>query len=551
MAEVFEQMMMMSLQACIAVAVVMGVRWVFNRLELPKKFCYILWFIPVLRMVLPVFLESPFGLMPGRGLALRLFPAPEDAGVFRQTGAGHLVKSQNAANILDSAGSGAVNSVNPAGVAEVTRVQVILEVCAWVWLAGIMVLLVFSLVSVIRLKKKLACSAELDGEALAGRLKAQNGTYAEMMEKDVLVKAFKTKIFLADDAETPFVYGLLHPRIYLPSSMDDKGILYVLAHEQVHLLRNDHIVKGLVWLVAAVHWFNPLAWMMFAFMTRDMEMSCDEKVLEIIGNGHKKDYARTLLALTVGKRPLMGMPAAFGETDTKGRVKNVMGRKKKVFAATVLAAVAICILAAGLLTNRQVHHDADIEALHEMRMEVIRSFFAANYRISDEEYETFSRLLEESDCAEAYENAEYIRDKMVIAAELKDETVIDWVGGRYADYVTEDCIKSVYHDHWNAPRLAEGLMCRYEYASVNLSFVDVVTRKYLGQEWYQYQVTSQYVSEDGTGGTIVYGGNIYFSDEEPVKIDRITTEMPRWDADTEKERVYDPGMKWDYGLEGL
>ena len=176
-------------------------------------------------------------------------------------------------------------------------------------------------------------------------------TYLRLRRRLITASPLRDNIYLADDIDSPFVMGLIRPKIYLPSAMEEREQSYILLHEQHHIRRLDHVVKALAFVALCIHWFNPLVWVAFILSGKDMEMSCDEAVVKKLGTQIRADYTASLLSLATGKRIIAGMPLAFGEGNTKGRIKNLANWKKPAF-WVVLVAVIVCImLAIGLLTN--------------------------------------------------------------------------------------------------------------------------------------------------------------------------------------------------------
>jgi hypothetical protein len=156
----------------------------------------------------------------------------------------------------------------------------------------------------------------------------------------------RDNIYLADHIASPFVIGVIRPKIYLPSSLPEAEHSYVILHEQTHIRRLDHLTKILAFLALAVHWFNPLVWVAFILTVKDMEMSCDERVLRLMGSDIKGAYSTSLLSLATGRRLINGSPLAFGEGNIKGRIKNVLNFKKPaawVVAVSVLLVTALSI----------------------------------------------------------------------------------------------------------------------------------------------------------------------------------------------------------------
>ena len=192
------------------------------------------------------------------------------------------------------------------------------------WMIGVLVLLIYSLVDLLRLKRKL-----------------KNAVY----DRD--------NIYLLNGVDTPFVLGIIRPKIYLPMLLSESEKGYILLHEQIHIRRFDHVFRIIGYLALCIHWFNPLVWIAYFESGKDMEMSCDEAVIRKLGVGVKKEYSSSLLSLTIGRRTLKANPLAFGEGDTKNRIKNVMNYKKPVFWVIIIAVIGIAVLSFGLLSNQE------------------------------------------------------------------------------------------------------------------------------------------------------------------------------------------------------
>ena len=175
-------------------------------------------------------------------------------------------------------------------------------------------------------------------------------TYARI--RNANCRLYKDNVYFADIA-TPFVLGVIKPKIYLPKNLSEIQQNYVIAHEKVHLSRLDHIVKLVCFTACCIHWFNPLVWISFIFMEKDMEMSCDEKVLDILGNGHKKDYSYCILSLATGKRFLPKAYLSFGDSDTKKRIKNVLDFKKPSLWIAAVSVIVIILAAVAALSENK------------------------------------------------------------------------------------------------------------------------------------------------------------------------------------------------------
>jgi len=159
-------------------------------------------------------------------------------------------------------------------------------------------------------------------------------------------------IFEAHNLQTPFVLGLISPRIYLPVGLGKEEQYYILLHEQTHVHRKDHIIKALAFLILSIHWFNPLVWIAFMLMATDMELSCDERVMRVMNNVNiKKTYANLLLSFAAERHIINGSPLAFGEGNVKWRIKNVLNYKRPTFWLTAVALAVTIVVAVGLFTN--------------------------------------------------------------------------------------------------------------------------------------------------------------------------------------------------------
>ncbi|HBI73822.1 MAG TPA: peptidase M56, partial [Lachnospiraceae bacterium] len=309
MSELFLSVLNRSLTASYVILFIIIIRLLLKKA--PKVISYALWGVVAFRLIIPFSFESMFSLMPRN---TNTVPIPHDI-IYQQS-----PKINSGLDVVDSL----VNESLPAPAigASVNPLQIYIEIGAYFWILGIMILLIYSLVSGILLKRQLRS--------------------AELIEQN---------IFEAKNLKTPFVLGLLRPKIYLPVGFNDKERSYILLHEQTHINRKDHIIKMLAFLVLSVHWFNPFVWIAFMLMSMDMELSCDERVLKEMNEDIKKPYANSLLSLATGRHILNGSPLAFGEGNVKGRIKNVLNYRKPPFWIIVFALAIAAVVSIGLLTN--------------------------------------------------------------------------------------------------------------------------------------------------------------------------------------------------------
>ncbi len=329
---IFLKVLNMTLTASLVLLAVLALRFLLRKA--PKQYSYLLWGIVLFRLLCPASLNSAFSLLNLAGLPVngsgeieyisRERAVPEEAPVaqsmpmYGSEGEGSATGSSSpSVSSVASIGQGDGTSgteITPGAGKESSQEG---RWAMGVWLLGAAALGAYSIGSVWRLHRRVACSMVL-----------------------------RDNIYLADYIPSPFVLGLLRPRIYLPSSLEEKEQGYIILHEQYHIRRKDYLIKPLAFFALCLHWFNPFVWLAFVLSMKDMEMSCDEAVMREMGGGIRTEYADSLLHLALGKRRVSGFPLAFGEGDTKSRIKNVIHYKKPAAVVGILAAVA-CL--AGIL----------------------------------------------------------------------------------------------------------------------------------------------------------------------------------------------------------
>jgi len=275
----------------------------------PKKYSFLLWSIALIRLVLPISIESSFSLIP-----VNPNPLTNDS-MFSQTlglNTGTKSLDQIIYNLIPN--ESVVNSVNP--------IQVWISIGAFVWVVGMSIFFIHAGSALFKMKRTLKESTHI-----------------------------RNNIYTNSTIKTPFVLGLLEPKIYLPDFVSDAEMRYIVLHEEMHIKRRDHIIKFISYLALCIHWFNPLVWIAYYYSGQDMEMSCDESVIRQLGYGIKKDYAQSLLNYTTGSRSFRMTPLAFGEGDTKGRIKNVLNFRQPKFYIIFITIVVIILISIGLLFN--------------------------------------------------------------------------------------------------------------------------------------------------------------------------------------------------------
>jgi len=311
MGELFLTVLNMSLTASYVILFVMLIRLPLKKA--PKFISYALWSVVAFRLIIPFSFESIFSLMP-RTQNTNSVPIPHDI-IYQQ-----IPQINTGIKSVDSFGSQSLPA--PAVEASANPLQIYVELGAYLWALGIIALFVYSLVSTIILKRKLKS--------------------AQLIEKN---------IFEVNNLKTPFVLGLIRPKIYLPVGLNVDERSYVLLHEKTHIRRKDHVTKIAAFLILCIHWFNPLVWIAFKLMSMDMELSCDERVLKKMDKDIRKAYANSLLSLAAGRHILNGSPLAFGEGNVKRRIKNVLNNKKPTFWIVVVSVILAVAVGIGLMLN--------------------------------------------------------------------------------------------------------------------------------------------------------------------------------------------------------
>lgn len=344
----------MSLTASVAIVLVILLRLLLKKA--PKVISYALWGVVLFRLLCPVSVESGFSLY-------NLFDAPtEEAGSITSVieyVPNNIVHTEYPAVTLPVPGiSDAINEVLPQGQEQLVAdpLEAPMSFATYVWMIGVLIMVIYSIVSYVRLRRKLS-----------------------------VVVPLRDNIFIADDIKSPFVVGLFNPKIYLPCNLSDKEQEYIILHEQHHIKRFDHVMKAMAFLALAIHWFNPLVWVAFILASKDMEMSCDEAVIRKIGGDVRADYSASLLTLAIGRRTIAGTPLAFGEGDTKERIHNLSKWKKPAVWVVLIAIVACAILSISLLTNPTAKREFPINGsnISELNTEQVVGMIAKAEKLED------------------------------------------------------------------------------------------------------------------------------------------------------------------------
>ena len=331
--DLFMTILDMTKTGSIVILVVILARLLLRRA--PKVFSYALWAVVLLRLLCPVsFGASTVSLIPEIASVADTYSLKDEPISVLEAGNAAYQAVGDALN----GGLGVqhihTTELEPDGTYRVVTTDwysVWILFGQYVWLVGVAWMLLHSLISYRKLRKQIEIAIPL-----------------------------RDNLYLADDLESPFVVGLVHPKIYLPSNLSQREYDYIILHEQHHIRRGDHIIKALSFLALCLHWFNPLVWLAFHLASKDMEMSCDEAVVRRMGESIRADYSASLLTLATGRRIIAGTPLAFGEGDPKGRIRNLAKWKKPAVWVLILAVLICLILGVCLMTDRSIRESQHV-----------------------------------------------------------------------------------------------------------------------------------------------------------------------------------------------
>lgn len=370
MENIFLQVLEISIMASYLIVAVLLIRGCFKKAS--ASFKCILWLLVGVRLLVPVTISTPFGLVPQVEIAneqeaedsnqanvqdyqgdwqyqsatagLSGTWKPEEdvypggtmgVGAVDTTIVGNAAVSDAVTNVGQSGANDM--SIGKGMSDETNMVEVLKSAVAYVWLGGMALMLCYMLFSWLRLYRSLRTAIP------------------EMVEMD----GRQIKVYRAENIRSPFLFGALSPKIYLPYDIVGKDVAYVLAHELMHIHRKDHLLKPISFIVLALYWFNPLVWVAYFLLGKDIELACDEQVLRANQTMDRNGYAQALLTCGSGKSKFYVCPVAFGESDVKVRVKNVLNYKKPGFLVALICVIVCVVVALCFMTVSEEQADGD------------------------------------------------------------------------------------------------------------------------------------------------------------------------------------------------
>lgn len=375
----------------LVILAVLLVRLLLRRL--PKKYSYLLWSVVGIRMLLKLQLPSRFGLLSlwyyvtQRLGGYRLLTDPK-----RLTNMQKITDPQAGAQNLQPAGqlitgqtvTGATRGLSQAGAKAGSGWDHLLQICMLIWIAGMIVLLLYGILSYFKCRRMTAQAVHMEGN-----------------------------IWECDHLTTPFVLGIVRPRIYIPFHLSAEEKPYILVHETYHIRRGDPIVRLLAFVLLTFYWINPFVWIAYFLMIRDMEMSCDEAVLLQLGTQIRKAYSNSLLTFATGRKQVTFSPLAFGESGTSGRIKNILDFKKPKVWGSLLAILAVILVAVFCLTDQKTEDDTSAS---QSEQQVTDSSQNAQAEAAKQETEAARQAAEQ-----AQQDAEPAEDARQMAEQMQQD----------------------------------------------------------------------------------------------------------------------------------
>lgn len=324
MSDIFLNLFNLSIIASWLVLAVIVARMLLKKA--PKYIRCILWGLVGLRLVFPFSIESVFSLIPSAKVI-------ESEMLYDKTPTIH-----SGVNALDTVTNGFIgNSLSPNPGDSVNPLQIVTFIASNLWVTGMIVMLLYCIISYVVVKRKVYDAIKLEGN-----------------------------VYECDKIATPFVLGVIKPRVYIPYHMDKDSRKYVITHEKAHIKRGDHITKIVGFILLTVYWFNPFIWIAYGLLCKDIELSCDEKVMKNIGEDKKKQYSKVLLEYSVSKKVINACPLAFGQVAVKQRIKNVLNYKKPAFWIVILSVIVCIVVAVCFMTSPKESANETLEDSNKM-----------------------------------------------------------------------------------------------------------------------------------------------------------------------------------------
>ncbi len=336
MSQVFLHIVNISISASVVIVAVLVLRSLLKKA--PKWTAVLLWSIVAIRLICPFSFESAFSLIPSAETVSPSIITDTEPKI--STGFPTLNSAVNP--IISS-------SFSPAQEGGTEKLQILITVLTAVWIAGIIAFAVYTFISYIKVKRNIGTAV-----------------------------LFKDNIYKSENVSSPFVLGIIKPKIYLPVGISEKDMPFVVAHEQAHIRRKDHLWKPFGFLLLTLYWFNPLMWLGYILLCKDIELACDEKVIKDLDHAGRADYSETLLSCSVNRKMISACPIAFGEVGVRSRVKSILSYKKPAFWIIIVAVITCAVCAVCFLTNPKEKPNGETEQSIEELMKEFPEYFGVD-----------------------------------------------------------------------------------------------------------------------------------------------------------------------------
>ncbi len=355
MEKLFIQAVNLSISASWLVLAVLMLRFLLKKA--PKWLNMALWSLVAVRLLLPFSWESVLSLLPSAQTIPEGFITDPNPGI----NSGLPAVDQLVNPMLQQ-------QFTPAPGASANPLQIWTAVLSVLWLAGIGLMLLYTLVTYLRLRHRVRTAVLLSGN-----------------------------LYQSEAVSSPFVLGLIRPRIYLPFCVKEEDLAYVVAHEKAHIARRDHWWKPLGFVLLSIYWFNPVLWVAYIFLCRDIELACDERVIRDRDMNYRANYSQALLSCSVSRRSIAACPLAFGEVGVKQRIKSVLNYKKPAFWIILVALLASVALAVGFLTSpKEEYRDPALAWIEDLRQEEVADILLDGNTLTPDQIRDFTEQLRRS-----------------------------------------------------------------------------------------------------------------------------------------------------------
>lgn len=475
----FIDIMNNAIVSSLLIVAILILRLVLKRV--PKWIHCLLWGLVAIKLLVPVNIESPVGILPNTS------PIPRDITVAEvpsvDTGISGIDENINFV-LAENLSRDNIQFVT------VTPMGVYMYIASIIWIAGMIIMLAYFIISFLVIKRRVSASIRVDGN-----------------------------IYECDDIVSPFILGLISPKIYFPSGLDAKVKECVIAHENTHINRRDFIWKPLGFVILAVYWFNPLCWISYVLLCRDIEYACDEKTTKDKDDSWRADYCQALLDCSVQRKMITACPVAFGEVGVKERIRKVINYKKPAFwgivlALVVCAVVAVCFMTSnsspGLFESVQVEDTIEIEETISVNSSMENEGEEASITMLQEDETDMAQIPEESSEDAGNSDEEVVHNYYAEYVWPTDSTVVAWRFGGEEEH-GEDMLERAHADRINIAgntgdnvyATASGNVFKAEYDTSEGNYIEIVSDDGFHFFYYHLSEMDVNVGDDVNAGDII------------------------------------------------